>query len=122
MKFSLEAQHRGHVVRGYEAGQILIDNKRYATSVLLMDKHLDAEWGPTNSRDLTEAHVAEIADLEPDVVIVGTGVEQLFPTVGVFARLIDAGIGFEVMDTAAACRTYTVLTAEGRRVLGAFFP
>jgi uncharacterized protein len=122
MKFSLESRRHGHVVRGYEAGQILINNTPYATSLLLMGTHLDPAWGPTSSHDLSDAHVAVIANLEPEVVIFGTGMKQRFPAVSVFARLIDAGIGFEVMDTAAACRTYTVLSAEGRRVLGAFFP
>jgi uncharacterized protein len=122
MKFSLEAQRSGYHLRGYDSGQILIGNTQYRTSLLLMETHLDAVWGPASSRDLTAAHIAAIADLEPEVVIVGTGRQQVFPNLGVFARLIDAGIGFEVMDTAAACRTYTVLSAEGRRVLGAFFP
>jgi len=122
MKFSLEAQRSRHLVRGYESGQILIGDTRYRTSLLLMETHLDAAWGPASSRDLTATHIAAIADLEPEVVIVGTGEHQIFPNLGVFAQLIDAGIGFEVMDTAAACRTYTVLSAEGRRVLGAFFP
>ena len=122
MKFSLETGGQGYGVRGYEPGRIMTDAGAYSTSLLLMADLLDAEWAPERIEELTGRHVAAIARHRPEVVILGTGARQIFPDLRVFVELMDAGIGFEVMDTAAACRTYTVLRSEGRRVLAALFP
>lgn len=58
-------------------------------------------------------------ELAPEVVIVGTGARQRFPAPQLLRPLIEAGIGFEVMDLAAACRTYNILASEGRAVAAA---
>jgi len=52
-------------------------------------------------------------------VLLGTGSRQRFPRPALYVALTRARIGVEVMDTAAACRTYNILTAEGRRVVAA---
>ena len=39
--------------------------------------------------------------------------------VGLLAPLVEAGLGWEVMDTGAACRTYNILMAEERKVAAA---
>ena len=87
-----------------------------------MAEHLDTDWEPESIHHLAGRHVAALLSHGPEVVIVGTGEVQVFPDVQLFVALMDAGIGYEVMDTAAACRTYNVLYAEGRRVLAALFP
>ena len=71
------------------------------------------------SRRSRADHFARIAALEPELVIFGSGARLRFPAPALLRPLIDAGIGVETMDTAAACRTYNVLLAEGRSVVAA---
>ena len=66
--------------------------------------------------DLAEFDPARILALDPELVLLGTGQRQIFPAAAFRARFLSAGIGFEVMDTGAACRTFNVLVAEQRRV------
>ena len=68
---------------------------------------------------LTEAHLASLAALTGTVLLLGTGVRQRFPAPPLLRPLVAAGIGVEVMDTGAACRTYNILVAEGRAVAAA---
>ena len=58
-----------------------------------------------------------IIEHRPEVLILGTGERQVFPDPAIFCTLMDLGIGFEVMDNAAACRTYNILIAEERRAV-----
>jgi uncharacterized protein len=67
----------------------------------------------------SEADFAPIAQAHPEIVLVGTGSKLRFPHPRVFAPLRQANIGFEVMDTQAACRTYNILLAESRKVAAA---
>ena len=66
--------------------------------------------------DLAEFDPARILALDPELILLGTGQRQIFPAAAFRARFLSAGIGFEVMDTGAACRTFNVLVAEQRRV------
>ncbi len=72
--------------------------------------------------DLGGEHVARILALEPELVILGSGVRQVFPDASFGTHFLKAGIGFEVMDTGAACRTFNVLVAEQRRAAAVLFP
>jgi uncharacterized protein len=74
-------------------------------------------WNAASFEALTADHFARIAALEPELVIFGSGARLRFPAPALLRPLIDAGIGVETMDTAAACRTYNVLLAEGRSVV-----
>lgn len=121
MKFALDANPAGHRVRGYEPGRIHIDAQVFTRSLIVMGELLEPEWEPGDIAELEPRHVAALAAHQPEVVILGTGTSQVFPPRRLFLSLIDRGIGYEVMDTAAACRTYNIVSAEGRRVLGALF-
>ena len=59
---------------------------------------------------------------DPEIIIFGTGKEQVFPDPALFVPLMERGIGYEVMNTGAACRTYNILLSEERRVLAALIP
>jgi uncharacterized protein len=67
--------------------------------------------------DLGDSAHARLMSLEPELVLVGTGQHQQFPDASFGARFLRAGVGVEVMDTGAACRTFNVLVSEGRRVV-----
>jgi len=60
-----------------------------------------------------------VLELQPEVLLIGTGARQVFPGTALIAELYALRLGFEIMDTAAACRTYNVLVAEGRDVAAA---
>ena len=68
---------------------------------------------------LSAEHFAALAELGPELVIFGSGVRLRFPPAALLRPLIERRIGIETMDTAAACRTYNVLLAEGRTVVAA---
>ena len=62
---------------------------------------------------------ARLLDYEPEIVLLGTGDVQRFPHPRLLAPLGEAHVGIEAMDTSAACRTFNILVAEGRRVAAA---
>jgi uncharacterized protein len=76
-------------------------------------------WDVAAFEALTAAHFARLVTLAPELVIFGSGTRLRFPAPLLLRPLIEARIGFETMDTAAACRTYNVLLAEGRSVIAA---
>ncbi|MHB1428184.1 MAG: Mth938-like domain-containing protein [Rhodocyclaceae bacterium] len=108
-----------HIVTAYEAGRIVINGRQLTRSLLLMPDHLDEEWGPVAYDRLALEHLSALTAYSCDVVLIGTGIRQRFPAPALLRPLIEAGRGFEIMDTAAACRTYNIIVAEGRLVLAA---
>jgi uncharacterized protein len=85
-------------------------------SAIITAQHLIRDWPPQCIEELTLAHVEMLAELKPEVAIIGTGARLTWPERALLKPLIEAGIGFEIMDTAAACRTYNVLSYEERPV------
>lgn len=88
-------------------------------SVIVSPARILAQWAapPAGAVDLPALEPA--LDLDPEVMLLGTGARLRWPVAGL-ARAVNArGVGFEVMDTATACRTYNVLALEGRRVVAA---
>ena len=70
-----------------------------------------------NSRPTRKKNIDKIIQLNPELVLLGTGKKLSFPEIETYAALIELGIGVDVMDTGAACRTYNILSGEGRRVV-----
>jgi uncharacterized protein len=119
MKFAQDQVNSKYLVEAYESGCIRVGSTEFRQNLLLMpDKVLDI-WELQSLQDLSAADVARLADHAPDIILIGSGEQQLFPHPSLFAPLMQAGIGYEVMPTHAACRTYNILLAEDRRVLAA---
>ncbi len=115
MKFHLARAEGRNAFTGYGDDYVEISGARFAQSVIVLaDRIID--WPIARFEDLTETQFAEMAKLEVDVIVLGTGSRLCFPHPSKTAPLSRAGIGLEVMDTRAACRTYNVLLAEDRRV------
>ena len=76
-------------------------------------------WRPRSMSDLQPADLAPILALRPEVLLLGSGPCQQFPERALLVSLYATHIGFEIMDTGAACRTFNVLVAEGREVAAA---
>ncbi len=109
-------------MQGYADGKIQIENKIYNSSVIITPDEIIHTWPPQNIAELKAKHCQFIVDLKPEVVIIGSGVKQIFPHMDVLGAFAQAGIGVEVMDTGAACRTYNVLALESRHVIAALLP
>lgn len=119
MKLSEEKGDGSFRIRGYDAGRIVVNETGYEHSLVLAPEHLETGWPPQRFDDLRREHLDVILELDPEVILLGTGERQRFPGRELMLSVLRRGIGFEVMDTAAACRTYNILMAEGRRVAAA---
>jgi uncharacterized protein len=116
MRFTQDVSTGINVIRGYANGELRVNENTYRGAVILSATALIDLPNVQNLEDLLTADVAQILGLEPEVVLLGTGVRQVFPAPAFGAQFMRAGIGFEAMDTSAACRTFNVLVGEQRRV------
>jgi uncharacterized protein len=117
MKFSEADIGGGHRIQGYAPGRIVIDGTSYTTGLILTPERILSGWGPASAAELGEDHIGALVALDPQVIIIGTGARQVFPAPAVYAAAMRCGVGVEVMDTGAACRTYNIVMAEGRKVV-----
>jgi uncharacterized protein len=98
---------------------VIVNGAEHTQSVLVPWQGDVVAWHAGSFESLTAEHFARVVALHPEIVIFGSGARLRFPAAALLRPLIDAGIGIETMDTAAACRTYNVLLAEGRAVVAA---
>ncbi|MEJ2612942.1 MAG: Mth938-like domain-containing protein [Candidatus Thiodiazotropha sp.] len=119
MKFILDDNNNGHVIHHYTQGEVTINGTTYRENLVLLPERVIPQWRPNDFTDLLREDFTLLAQLTPEIVILGTGAKQQFPAPSLTQPLIDTHIGLEVMDTAAACRTFNILTSEGRRVAAA---
>ena len=122
MKFALDPLEHGYTINSYEPGWIQINEQKYYQSLLLMPDRLIPDWFATSADQITAEHLLELAGYEPQVLLLGTGAQHELLHPRIFAPLMELGIGYEVMATGAACRTYNVLLSEDRKVLAALIP
>lgn len=118
MKFHL-ASAAGNIVTGVGPGWLRVNAATYRQSLLLAPDAIITPWAMAGFGGLAESDFAPLLDLKPAVVVFGSGATLRFPHPRLMRVLSDQRIGVETMDTAAACRTYNVLAAEGRRVAAA---
>jgi uncharacterized protein len=116
MNFAEADSGEGHFIEGYGEGRIVVDGRGYAESLIVSPERIIPSWGPASAADLREDHLTPLLELSPQVVVIGTGQRQVFPDPRLYFSLVAQGVGVEIMDTGAACRTYNILMAEGRRV------
>jgi uncharacterized protein len=109
----------GNVVTGIGDDWLRIGDVVYRQSVLLTADAALPGWAPQGWEGLAESDFAPVLALRPDVVLFGSGAALRFPHPRLTRRLAEAGIGVETMDTPAACRTFNILAAEGRKVAAA---
>lgn len=107
------------LIRACGPGVITINETVVRSHLLLAPDQLQSNWPVTNISALTADDLAPAVAMQPEVIILGTGDQLEFPAQDVSAALLAKRIGFEVMDTRAACRTYNVLVMDGRPVVAA---
>ena len=116
MKLHLSNAPGRNAVTGYGTDFIEVNGERHLTSLVVLPTRVETNWplGPDN--EINTDAIRFLASCEAEIVLIGTGSDQRFPHPAALRPLIEAGIGFEVMSTAAACRTYNILVAEDRSV------
>ena len=88
---------------------------------VLSPMELVKDWSPLEYSELSAEHLDEIYAMKPEIILLGTGLKQIFPPAEILRRLAKEQIGFEIMDTQAACRTFNILMAEDRTVVAGLF-
>jgi len=103
-------------IRAYSDGEISVNDKIINHSVIITPD-LVQRWEPRQIEELTAGHCRRLGELNPEVVIIGTGKTLKFPPPQLTVGLQSRGIGVEIMAHDAACRTFNILLAEDRRVI-----
>ena len=134
MRFAPDKDFTTYTIRSHQVGQINVtspaasndgiiigqSNELVLTrSFIIAPKQLVEDWPPQHLQELSSQHLQVVLDLDPELVILGTGQLLEFPQPSLTESLLTRGIGIEIMNTAAACRTYNVLMHEGRHVVAA---
>ncbi|OOG61178.1 hypothetical protein B0E47_00465 [Rhodanobacter sp. B05] len=120
MDLSLDRPEGYLFVRRVDAHGITLADRVLDSSFLLTAAQVIEHWPVAAATSLDASHVEALLALQPEVVILGTGPRQVFPAAAFMAGFLRQGVGIEVMDNAAAARTYNLLAGEGRRVVAGF--
>lgn len=120
MQLTLENPDFRYSLRRASGEMALVNDQRLERSFVLAPNQLVTDWRPASIEELETADLEPLLALEPAVVLLGSGAQLRFPAAAVMAACLTRGIGIEVMDNAAAARTFNVLATEGRRVGAGF--
>ena len=118
MKLHLAASSGQNMFTGYGPGYVAVNNVRHEKHIVVTADQI-TEWSIESFEALSAEVFESVLALEPEIVLLGTGSALRFPDPALSRLLAAGGIGLEVMDTRAACRTYNILMAENRKVVAA---
>ncbi len=118
MKLHVE-RTAANTVTAWGEGEIRVREQVIRNSVILTADRIIHPWSGRRAATLGPEDFSPVLALEPTLIVLGTGQHLAFPDAVVHAEILARGIGLEVMDTPAACRTYNILVNEGRRVAAA---
>lgn len=104
-------------VQSYESGKLKINGETFNHPVILRFGGMPTQWTLKHVPELTLALLQPLLEDKPEVILLGSGTKPVFPAMELIQEVTHQGIGIEVMDTGAACRTYNLLLAEGRKVV-----
>jgi len=119
LKLHLDPQTAKNAITGYGEGYVMVNQRRFERSLVVLPERLLLDWPPNRFDELAPEHLAALAVLDLEIILLGTGARLRFPRPEILQSLIRSGVGVEVMDVQAACRTYNILLAEERRVAAA---
>ena len=108
-----------NLIRSYAPGEVRIGETVIRGSCLITPDQVIDDWRPRTVADLSLDDLQPVIAMKPEVVVIGSGPRQEFPAPEILGAVLSRGIGCEVMDTGAACRTYNILASEGRTVVAA---
>ncbi|MES2637477.1 MAG: Mth938-like domain-containing protein [Pseudomonadota bacterium] len=119
MKLHLTTAENNNLITAYGEAFVEINKTRYSQNLIVLANQLILDWKIASFAELTSAHFNEIIDINPEVLLLGTGLKHQFLHPTLAQNLIEKNIPVECMTTAAACRTYNILMSEGRNVAAA---
>ncbi len=117
MRFTQDSTSASNLVRAYGSGELRVNDNVYRSTIIVSASAVQAAPDIRSMEDLAALDPSRILSQGAELVLLGTGPRQIFPAASFRAQFLSAGIGFEVMDTGAACRTFNVLVAEQRPVV-----
>jgi uncharacterized protein len=117
MQLNLEHPDHEFLLRGADGSIAVVNDRRLTSSFIVSPDRLIDTWAVTDPRALSAVDLEPLLELDPEVVLLGTGGNQVFPPPAVMAACLSRGVGLEVMNNAAVARTFNVLAGEGRRVV-----
>lgn len=120
MELHLDKPDYEFFLRGADGSSALVNERRITRSFVISPHALVEDWPVRDAAGLQSGDLQAILDLEPELVLLGTGGRQVFPPAEVMAATLSRGIALESMTNDSAARTYHVLAGEGRRVVAAF--
>ena len=121
MEFNLEVPQDILFVRSVSENGIRIGDDYLNASFILSGQQL-INWDVSSIDNISQENLQGIFELQPELVLIGTGKTQVFLPPAIQSLFFKRGIGFEVMTTDAACRTFNILVSEGRQVVAALLP
>lgn len=116
MKLHALAPSSSNAFTAYGDGYVEVNRVRFEHSIVVVPDRPVEDWPVASFADLSTESFALVAGMSPELVVFGSGATIRFPHPRLFAALNARGIGVETMDVHAACRTYNILMAEGRKV------
>ncbi len=108
-----------YTITGYRSDCVMINNEPHYQSLIISPESLISPWEVTHISQLDETASATILHQQPEIAIIGTGEHLALPDPKIIALFAQHQIGLETMNTSAACRTYGILIAEGRKATAA---
>jgi len=122
VEFNLEVPENQFFIRSISEEGIRVHKDLFKSPFIISGQRIVPDWDVSSIDDIDEKALQVIFDLQPEVILLGTGRTQLFLPPTTQVHFFRQGIGFEVMTTDAACRTFNVLATEGRHVVAALLP
>jgi uncharacterized protein len=122
MKFQPDRAEGVNVITRHEPGRVWVGTVCFEGSVIVPWTGDPVPWSAGTLEALEESSFSSLLEFKPELVIFGSGNRIRFPKPQWLRGLIQARVGLETMDTAAACRTYNVLASERRSVVAALMP
>ena len=117
MQLTLDRTGNANTVSALESGRLKIAGRWLTGSLIVSAQQLLADWTAVSAAALRWEHIEPMLELQPEIILIGSGNTLAFAPAAVSGKVLQQGIGFEIMDTAAACRTYNILVSEQRRVV-----
>ena len=118
MKLHVSGPGARNAITGYGEGYVMVNGRRHEASLIVLPDRV-VPWEVSEFTRMAIEDFEKLKILDVEILLLGTGPTQRFPHPRLTAPLAEAGIGLEVMDLQAACRTYNILVAEERKVAAA---
>ena len=121
MKLDFDQHTNNLSITAYSSEGITLGGRVLTTPFVVSGNDILLDIVPNSVAAIAPTHIEQLVQLEPSLVIIGTGSKQTFIDALVLRPALEVNVGVEVMSTAAACRSFNVLVAENRAVVGVFY-